>query len=170
MDNGEVTAHHRLSGCFFLICKIGTNPKKLKTICQIMSHSHMGFYPSLSVSNTKESLEKLQHSVMAVSAWMTGSKLKLNPSQTDFFLIGTKLQSEKFLNISPCLILSQDTNPSASAKNLGVVSDSSLNFRKHISQTCRACFYHIRDLRRIRKSLCLDVLKSKQANWIGTGQ
>ena len=35
---------------------------------------------SLSVSNAKESLEKLQHCLMGVSAWMTGSKLQLNPS------------------------------------------------------------------------------------------
>ena len=41
-------------------------------------------YMSLSVSNAKESLEKLQHSLMNVSAWMTGSKLKLNPSKTEF--------------------------------------------------------------------------------------
>ena len=53
----------------------------------------------------------------------------------------------------------QDTDPSASAKNLGVVFDSRLNFQKHISQTCRACFYHIRDLRRIRNSLSLDLAK-----------
>ena len=52
-------------------------------------------YMFLSVSNAKESLEKLQHCVMAVSASMTGSTLKLNPSKTDFFLIGTKLQREK---------------------------------------------------------------------------
>ena len=38
-------------------------------------------YMSPSVSNAKESLEKLQHCVMAVSAWMTGSKLKPNPSK-----------------------------------------------------------------------------------------
>ena len=93
-------------------------------------------YMSLSVSNAKESLEKLQHCLMGVSAWMTGSMLKLNPSLVLFF-----------------------TNPSTSAKNLGVVFDSSLNFRKHISQTCRACFYHIRDLRRIRKRLSLDLAK-----------
>ena len=30
---------------------------------------------------------------------------------------------------------------------------------KHISQTCRACFYHIRDLCRIRKILSLDLAK-----------
>ena len=57
------------------------------------------------------------------------------------------------------LILGQDTNPSASGKNLGVVFDSSLNFRKHISQTCRLSFYYIRDLRRIRKSLSLTLAK-----------
>ena len=34
-------------------------------------------YMSLSVSNAKESLEKLQHCLMGMSAWMTGSKLKL---------------------------------------------------------------------------------------------
>ena len=89
---------------------------------------------SLSISNVKESLEKLQHCVITVSAWMTGSKLKLNPSKTDFLLIGIKLQREKILNIFPCLILGQDTSPSASAKNLGVVFDSSLDFLKDISQ------------------------------------
>ena len=113
---------------------------------------------SLSVSNTKESLQNLQHCVMAVSAWMTESKLKLYPSKIGT-QIGTKIQREKFLNNLPYLILGQDTNPSASAKNLDVVFASSLDFRKHISQTCRACFYHIRDLRRIRKSLSLDFAK-----------
>ena len=89
-------------------------------------------YISLSVSNSKVSLDKLQHCVKDVSAWMTGSKLKLNPSKTDFLLIGTKLQREEFLNNSPCLILGQDTNSSASAKNLGLVFDSSPDFRKDI--------------------------------------
>ena len=116
-------------------------------------------YMSLSVSNAKESLEKLQHCVMAVSAWMAGSKLKLNPSRTEFLFIGTKLKREKFLNNVPCLILAQDTHPSATAKDIGVVFDSGLNFRKQISQTCMACFYHIRDLRRIRKNLSLDLAK-----------
>ena len=60
-------------------------------------------YMSLSVSNAKESLAKLQHCLMGVSAWMTGSKLKLNPSKTEFRLIGTKLQREKNLELFPML-------------------------------------------------------------------
>ena len=88
----------------------------------------MEFHRALCWDNAKESLENLQHCVMAVSAWMTGSKLKLNPSKTEFLLIGTKIQREKFLNNFPCLIPGQDTNPSASDKNPGVAFDSSLNF------------------------------------------
>ena len=90
---------------------------------------------------------------------MTGSKLKLNPSKTEFLLIGIKHQREKILNNFSCLIPGQDTSPSASANDIGVVFDSSLNFQKHISQTCRACFYHLRDLRQIRKSLSLDLAR-----------
>ena len=90
---------------------------------------------------------------------MKGSKLKLNPSKTKFLLFRTRLQREKVLNIFTCLILDQDTNPFVSTQNIGVVLDSSLNFRKHISQICRACFYHIHDLRRIRKNLSLDLAK-----------
>ena len=71
-------------------------------------------------------------------------------ARQNFFLLGPT-STRKFLNNFPCLLLGQDTNPSTSAKNIGVLFDSSLNFRKHISQTCRACFYHIRDLCRIRK-------------------
>ena len=124
-------------------------------------------YPSLSLSNAKEFHEKLQHCLMGVSVWMTGPKLELNPSKTEFLLIGTKLQREKFLNNLSCLLLGQDTNPSTSAKNLGVLFDSSLNFRKHISQTCRACFCYIRDLRRFQKT---SVLRYCQANCSDTRQ
>ena len=53
-------------------------------------------YMPLSVFNAKKSPEIFQHCLMAVSAWMTGFyKLKLNPSKTEFLIIGTKLQREK---------------------------------------------------------------------------
>ena len=68
---------------------------------------------------------------------------------------------KKFLNNFPCLILGQDTNPSASAKNLVVVFNSSLNYQKHLSQTCRACFCHIRDLCRVRKKSALNSCQTK---------
>ena len=38
-------------------------------------------YMALSISNAKESFEKLQQCLLGVSAWIIGSKLKLNPSK-----------------------------------------------------------------------------------------
>ena len=39
------------------------------------------FYTSLSVSNAEEPLEKLQHCLIGVSAWMTGAKMKFHPGK-----------------------------------------------------------------------------------------
>ena len=61
----------------------------------------------------------------------------------------------------PTCILSQNITPAASAKNLGFTFDKNFNFRQHISQTCRCCFfYHIRDLPRIRRYMSLFVAKT----------
>ena len=42
-------------------------------------------------------------------------------------------------------------------RNLGVVFDKHLSFHEHITKVSQACFFHIRDLRRIRPYLTLDV-------------
>ena len=104
-------------------------------------------YISLTGDTATESLKMLQSCITGVSAWMAQSKLKLNPS------IGSKSQREKFINLFLFAVLDNEMNPADSARNLGVFFDSSLNFRQHISQLSSSCFYHIRDLKRIRKSL-----------------
>ena len=53
--------------------------------------------------------------------------------------------------------------PSASARNLGFIFDSNLTLADQISSISRACFYHIRNLRRIR-----PVLDFTTAQSIGT--
>ena len=37
--------------------------------------------------------------------------------------------------------------------------DHHFNFRQHVPQTCRCCFFHIRDTRRIRRNMSLLVAK-----------
>ena len=101
----------------------------------------------------------LHSCITGVSAWMAKSKLKLNPSKTEFLLIGSKSQREKFINLFPLAVLDNEMNPADSARNLGVFLDSGLNFRQHISQVSSSCFYHIRDHKRIRKSLPLALAK-----------
>ena len=43
---------------------------------------------------------------------------------------------------------------------MGFIFDCDFNFKRQISQTCKICFYHIRDFRRIRKYLSPEAAKS----------
>ena len=60
----------------------------------------------------------------------------------------------------PRPILCHSITPSDTVPNLGVTSDRDFIFRKHVSLTCRSCFYHIRDLRRIRGYISLSVART----------
>ena len=59
----------------------------------------------------------------------------------------------------PIELLGVKTNPANSACNLGVIFDKNFTFRSHISVVCKSCFYHMWDLRRIRRHLDLDSVK-----------
>jgi hypothetical protein len=97
----------------------------------------------------------LQQTFQSISSWMSANFLALNPSKTEFMLFGTPQQLLK-LN-DPCLSISSDVAiaPISSVKNLGVVFDKHLSFHEHITKISQACFFHIRDLRRIRPYLTL---------------
>ena len=41
-------------------------------------------------------------------------------------------------------------------KNLSVISNSDNSFDNHVAKVCRACYYHLRDLRQIHKFLSVD--------------
>ena len=82
---------------------------------------------------------------------MSSRKLKLNPDKIEFLLIGSKVQREIFFKCFPTRLSVQEVTPSPSARNLGIVFDSALNCMSHISGISRACYYYIRDMRRIRR-------------------
>ncbi|MEG7521965.1 MAG: hypothetical protein M3H12_02550, partial [Chromatiales bacterium] len=63
----------------------------------------------------------------------------------------------------------QSITPAASARNLGVTFDENFNFNRHISTMCRCCFYHIHDLRRIRRCISLSVAKTIATALVSSG-
>ena len=83
---------------------------------------------------------------------MNSNKLLLNPSKTEFLLIGTKQQRLKFSQLTT-LSLGNDIIPvSSSAHNL----DSDMSFTDQINSLSKSCHFHIRDIRRIRHLLPLS--------------
>ena len=117
-------------------------------------------YISLSGCEALKSLTDLKSCVTDVFAWMTNSKLKLNPSKTEFIIIGSKNQREKFKDLFPISLLDYGTLPKAFVRNLGFIFYCGFNFKRRISQICKISFYHIGDFRRIRKYLNPEAAKS----------
>ena len=107
--------------------------------------------------NFSSAINNLQSTITVISSWMSSNYLTLNPSKTEFLLIGLPQQTCKIVNLSLSPSLSLPITipiiPSLSAKILGFIFDSTLSFSKQISFLSIACHYHIRDLRRLRHTL-----------------
>jgi hypothetical protein len=130
-------------------------------ICHIFTDSPVSFhlyaddtplYISFSSSESSTSLATLSSTLDTVYSWLTLNRLSVNPSKTEYLLIGTPQQRSKVINSSVSfhgMILT----PASHSRNLGVEFDSDLSFQHHISNVCRSSFFQIRQLRQIRPSL-----------------
>ena len=75
---------------------------------------------------------------------MTANLLTLNPSKTEFMLIGLHQQLSKIHSPSLPLPPAQPILPCSSARNLGFVFDPSLFCSQQISKLSSSCHYNIR--------------------------
>ena len=86
---------------------------------------------------------------------MTVKLLSLNPSKTEFMLIGLPQQISIISNPSLSLPSNHPITPTDATRNLGSIFDSRLIFSKQISSLSSAGNYHIRDLDSIKHTLDL---------------
>ena len=87
-----------------------------------------------------------------VASWKKQNLLKLNDEKTAVLLFGLRQQLPKvslpFITIGDSLI-----TPSSQARNLGVIFDSTMTLKPHISNIVRVSSFYIRNVGRIRKYL-----------------
>jgi len=91
----------------------------------------------------------LQNTIDLVSQWMSANLLTLNQSETEFLVIGLPAQLSKIFDPSFLMSSNVTYTPAQSARNLGVISDSTLSMSVHISSVSECCFLSICDLHRI---------------------
>ena len=81
---------------------------------------------------------------------MDRRKLKLNDGKTEIIVIPGNLRNVSVANFGVMSFGDTQLVPCESAKNLGVVLDSSLSFRSHIDSIVKTCNFHIRNLYMIK--------------------
>ena len=110
-------------------------------------------------SNTPElvAVSRLEACVKDVSDWMSSSKLKLHSDKTELLLIASRFRPRP--HFPPLNICGDQIRASVSARNIGVIFDSYMNFECQVSSVCKASFFHIRNVSRIRKYLSMESTK-----------
>ena len=89
---------------------------------------------------------------LILSAWLSSNRLRFNPLQTQFIWLVTRQQLGK-LNLNLLASEFPLISYSTSVRDLGVIFDQELTFTKHLSALLRSCFYHLRQLRVVARSL-----------------
>ena len=90
---------------------------------------------------------------------MGSNRLKMNPEKTQVTWLGNK-QQLAHLNIAPLHLLDGTIIISTSSvRNLSVTFDNSMTMSEQGNNTVRTCFYQIRQLRSVRRSLSDDATK-----------
>ena len=116
---------------------------------------YLSFKP-VNQTSQEEALHVIQNCVKDVRKWMLVNKLKINDSKTEFLIIGSKHQLSQ-ITIDSIKIGDSEIKPVTSVKNLGVLIDNNLSMESHITKTCSAAFYHIYNIKHIRKYLTRDL-------------
>ena len=118
---------------------------------------YLSFNPNTS-SSQSEAIKGMELCIKAIRAWMITDKLKLNDDKTEFLIIGTRQQLSK-VHIEKLSVGDVSVAPATVARNLGTWFDTNLSLVTHIAKTCKAAFYHLHNIRRIRKFLTMKSTK-----------
>ena len=120
--------------------------------CQI----YMSYNPSKPESSP---LQALECCIREISVWMLQNKLRINTDKTEFIIFGRASSLNKLPDLS-LHVGENKIKPSEFVKNLGIYMDKELNYHRQISSVAKICFYHLRNIRRIRSSLTEKAAKT----------
>ena len=129
--------------------------ESLLASCSLMSHSYaddIQSYTHCSASQAASAVRSMSCATDSLSAWMSSNRLRLNPTKTQYIWLGTRQQLEK-LDLDSLSAEFPTFAFSTSVRNLGVILDQELSFAKHITALTRSCYYQLRQLRVVTRSL-----------------
>jgi len=101
----------------------------------------------------------LQDCINDVRQWMLSNKLKINDNKTEFLILGSKQQLEK-VDIHGIWVGNEQVAPVSYVRNLGALFDENLAMNKHIAKVCSSGYYHLHNIRVVRKYLTQEAVCS----------
>ena len=128
-------------------------------------------YIGTNSSTLTSQLASIESCSQRVHDWLLNNGLHLNPSKSEaiaFYNPRSKPLAALAESIGTVSVAGSPIKLQSSIKNLGVHLDSTMSFDKQVSETCKACYFHIPALRHIRASLTTEASKTIAAAIVGS--
>jgi len=94
-----------------------------------------------------------------INTWLSVNRLRLNPTKTQIMWLGSKQQLLK-IPVNEFVMRSTTIKAVDTVRDLGVIIDSQLTMSAHVKKLCQTCYYQLRQLRPIARSLTNDTAKT----------
>lgn len=115
--------------------------------------------------NAQALASNMSSCLMVVDLWLKANDLLLNSMKTNVMYFGTRQRLNRIYT-PPITVGDHIIQPSSTLRCLGVILDSTLSFKSHISKTLSLCFGVLRQLRSIRHSLSQPLTKTLIASLV----
>ena len=128
-------------------------------------------YIGTNSSELTTKIASIESCTRRVHNWLLNNGLHLNPSKSEaiaFYNPRSKPLAALAESIGTVSVAGSPIKLQTSIKNLGVYFDSKMSFDEQVSETCKACYFHIRALRHIRASLTTEASKTIAAAIVGS--
>ncbi len=115
-------------------------------------------YISFSPNNERDeykAIDSLEVAINEIKQFMIANKLKLNDDKTEAIFLGTKARLGQ-MNSTSVNVGNSVITPTNKVKNLGVLLDKNLSMDDQVKAMCKAGFYHVKNLWKIRKFLDVE--------------
>ena len=111
-------------------------------------------YCSFKLHDQAASVQAIESCLNDTVAWMLANMLKLNRDKTELLMVGPKHQVNP--PIKGIHVAGEFIEVSNNARKIGVIFDSHVNLEKHVINTCKTAFYHLRNIAKKRNCLSQD--------------
>ena len=112
------------------------------------------FHGSCKSSDAADLAARAMDVISAVKTWMSSNRLRLNADKTQFIWLGTS----HFLGQRDMPTVNSILQSTVAVNDLGVHLDPGLVMDRQVSKLCQVCYFHLRRLRTVRRSLTKESL------------
>ena len=116
-------------------------------------------YLSFSTNDVDSCLRLVAEDLRRLAEWCCANHLLVNPDKTKLLLFGTRQLLSQLRDVT-VPFLGQELKPVASAKDLGIILDSNLNFNDHVTSLSSSLLSTLCQVNRVRHLFSREILNT----------